>query len=180
MSFKNLVGMFVETEDDHQPTQQPQSAQSSIPVSYTTTNISTPYDQDMVGTLQKVILGRKTAYTALVEASDRLRNFIPDDNTRFKAASIKSYIQFIRQKANMPNNKPLIESDKIDLVTISRDEYDQLIKDQKFLEALRAAGVDNWDGWDYTCEQLEEALRAAGVDNLNNYKQAYLQLFRQL
>lgn len=33
-------------------------------------------------------------------------------------------------------------------VTILQSEYDQLIRDQMLLEALRAAGVDNWDGWE--------------------------------
>lgn len=40
-------------------------------------------------------------------------------------------------------------------VTISKKEYDQLIKDSEFLEALRAAGVDNWDGYSYAFEILE-------------------------
>ncbi len=41
-------------------------------------------------------------------------------------------------------------------VTISKKEYDQLIKDSEFLEALRAAGVDNWDGYSYAFEILNE------------------------
>lgn len=32
-------------------------------------------------------------------------------------------------------------------VTISKTEYDQLIKDQLELQALYAGGVDNWDGY---------------------------------
>jgi chromosome segregation ATPase len=40
----------------------------------------------MVAALQKVIASRKTPYTALVEAADKLKQFIPDDVTRFKAA----------------------------------------------------------------------------------------------
>ena len=41
-------------------------------------------------------------------------------------------------------------------VTISKEEYDQLIKDQEFLEALRGAGVDNWEGYDYAIEIMKE------------------------
>jgi len=41
-------------------------------------------------------------------------------------------------------------------ITISKKEYDQLIKDSEFLEALRQAGVDNWDGYGYTFEILKE------------------------
>ena len=40
-------------------------------------------------------------------------------------------------------------------VVIPKKEYDQLIKDSEFLEALRAAGVDNWDGYSYAFEILE-------------------------
>lgn len=43
-------------------------------------------DHEMITVLQNVIANKKTAYTALVEAAEKLRNFIPDDNTRFKAA----------------------------------------------------------------------------------------------
>lgn len=35
----------------------------------------------------------------------------------------------------------------IERVTISKDEYDGLIKDAHFLDCLRAVGVDNWEGW---------------------------------
>jgi len=41
-------------------------------------------------------------------------------------------------------------------VTISKKEYDQLIKDSEFLDALRAAGVDNWEGYSFACESLEK------------------------
>lgn len=33
-------------------------------------------------------------------------------------------------------------------ITVPIKEYDELIEDQKFLDALRAAGVDNWEGYD--------------------------------
>lgn len=37
-------------------------------------------------------------------------------------------------------------------VTITKSEYDRLLDDYKFLEALRAAGVDNWGGYDDACD----------------------------
>ena len=37
-------------------------------------------------------------------------------------------------------------------ITISREQYDELIADQQFLAALIACGVDNWDGYDFACE----------------------------
>jgi hypothetical protein len=33
------------------------------------------------------------------------------------------------------------------IVALSGDEYDALIEDRGFLAALRAAGVDNWEGY---------------------------------
>ena len=41
-------------------------------------------------------------------------------------------------------------------VTISKKEYEQLQKDQRFLECLRGAGVDNWEGYDYAIELMGE------------------------
>ena len=41
-------------------------------------------------------------------------------------------------------------------VTILKSEYDQLIKDSNFLECLRGAGVDNWDGYSFACEMMRE------------------------
>lgn len=41
-------------------------------------------------------------------------------------------------------------------ITIPKSEYDQLIKDSEFLEALRSAGVDNWEGYDFAFEILKE------------------------
>lgn len=41
-------------------------------------------------------------------------------------------------------------------VTISKKEYDKLVKDSEFLNALKAAGVDNWEGYSYAFELLED------------------------
>lgn len=32
-------------------------------------------------------------------------------------------------------------------ITIDLDEYEQLLADSRFLNALKAAGVDNWEGY---------------------------------
>ena len=37
-------------------------------------------------------------------------------------------------------------------IEISKTLYDELLDDQKFLRALRIAGVDNWDGYDFALE----------------------------
>lgn len=41
-----------------------------------------------------------------------------------------------------------IEANKAEeMVTITKKEYDELVEDSKFLMALEAAGVDNWEGY---------------------------------
>lgn len=41
-------------------------------------------------------------------------------------------------------------------VTISLEEYEDLLDESALLTCLRNAGVDNWDGWDYAMEAYEE------------------------
>ncbi len=42
------------------------------------------------------------------------------------------------------------------LISITKKEYDQLIKDQKWLQALESAGVDNWEGIDIAKESFND------------------------
>lgn len=42
----------------------------------------------------------------------------------------------------------------MDTIEISKKEYVELKDDARFLNALRAAGVDNWDGYSYALELL--------------------------
>lgn len=41
-------------------------------------------------------------------------------------------------------------------VVITKKEYDSLLDDSLFLDSLRAAGVDNWEGYSYACEIFRE------------------------
>ena len=41
-------------------------------------------------------------------------------------------------------------------VTISKKQYEQLKKDSAWLQALEAAGVDNWSGIESAQEIMEE------------------------
>lgn len=50
------------------------------------------------------------------------------------------------------------EAAKTETVTILESEYQELLRDQALLDALRAAGVDNWDGWDVAIESLGDAV----------------------
>lgn len=41
-------------------------------------------------------------------------------------------------------------------ISIPIEEYKKLLDDSEFLGALRAAGVDNWDGYDYALELMDD------------------------
>lgn len=43
-----------------------------------------------------------------------------------------------------------------DMVTIPKKEYDKLFNDSEFLNALRAAGVDNWEGYSEALKLIQE------------------------
>lgn len=40
----------------------------------------------------------------------------------------------------------------METVTITRSEYEELIINQDMLSALREAGVDNWEGYNYAID----------------------------
>ena len=41
-------------------------------------------------------------------------------------------------------------------VTISKSEYDRLVKDSEFLECLQCCGVDNWEGYSEAWKMMDE------------------------
>ena len=41
-------------------------------------------------------------------------------------------------------------------VTISKEEYQELLENSQFLSALQAAGVDNWDGYEHAQDIVDE------------------------
>lgn len=43
-----------------------------------------------------------------------------------------------------------------EMVTITKAEYVQLLEDSHWLSCLEAAGVDNWEGFDYAREMYFE------------------------
>ena len=47
--------------------------------------------------------------------------------------------------------------DKIsETITINLAEYQRLKSDSRLLAALKGAGVDNWEGYDYALEMFNE------------------------
>lgn len=43
-----------------------------------------------------------------------------------------------------------------EMVTISKLEYEALLEDKMWLEALEQSGVDNWKGFSYAHELMDE------------------------
>lgn len=43
-----------------------------------------------------------------------------------------------------------------EMITITLKEYNKLIENDAFMDALVAAGVDNWNGYEAAQEMLEE------------------------
>lgn len=41
-------------------------------------------------------------------------------------------------------------------VTITRAEYEEMLSELRFLDALYAAGVDNWEGYGFAQERFAE------------------------
>lgn len=44
----------------------------------------------------------------------------------------------------------------METVTISKDIYEELVANSNFLECLKAAGVDNWEGYEEAQAMYEE------------------------
>jgi hypothetical protein len=43
----------------------------------------------------------------------------------------------------------------MELITIEKSEYEKLLHDRNLLNALREAGVDNWEGYSIALKSLE-------------------------
>jgi hypothetical protein len=48
-------------------------------------------------------------------------------------------------------------TDNAEMVTITKEEYESLLDSQLWVDCLESAGVDNWEGYDYACEEYREA-----------------------
>lgn len=51
-------------------------------------------------------------------------------------------------------------NNSVEMITITQEEYDELLDDQLFLEALRIVGVDNWDGYDEAVNTYQDMLKS--------------------
>lgn len=49
-----------------------------------------------------------------------------------------------------------MEPDDLGLVTLTREEYQSLIDDSKVLNALYAGGVQNWEWFEASMEDMNE------------------------
>lgn len=50
------------------------------------------------------------------------------------------------------DNVSYTETEVEEFVTITKDEYDELVSSALFLDALEQAGVDNWEGHGLACD----------------------------
>lgn len=50
----------------------------------------------------------------------------------------------------------LDNSESSDKITITKKEYLELLNNSNFLNCLMSAGVDNWDVYDYACDNYEK------------------------
>lgn len=50
-----------------------------------------------------------------------------------------------------------------DVVTMSLEEYNEFLRTEVWENALRSAGVDNWDGYDWAMEDYRQYLKDEGL-----------------
>lgn len=62
--------------------------------------------------------------------------------------AFRDVIYLTKQHINIREGRVMAE----EMITITKEEYDELLSDSAFLSALQAAGVDNWDGYDVAQE----------------------------
>ncbi len=48
------------------------------------------------------------------------------------------------------------KENRMEMVSVPKERYDRLIEQEKLLQALQDAGVDNWEGYDFACDSLGE------------------------
>jgi len=41
-----------------------------------------------------------------------------------------------------------------EIISITREEFEKLVRDSMLLNCLKNAGVDDWDGYDYAIEEF--------------------------
>ncbi len=56
-------------------------------------------------------------------------------------------------------------NEKNEMITITKQEYEKLLKDSYWLNALETAGVDNWEGYGVAKDYLKEWNNEDGEDN---------------
>lgn len=50
-------------------------------------------------------------------------------------------------------------------VPVPKSRYEDLLRSEAMLEALRASGVDNWDGYDFAIDDYHDNLKKIGLDD---------------
>lgn len=73
-----------------------------------------------------------------------------------KLKQIEVDIDSLPKPIKIEVEKIVVKKEKVeeDSITISKEEYEQLLGKEKLLDCLEAAGVDNWGGWDDAMEMM--------------------------
>lgn len=61
-----------------------------------------------------------------------------------------------RENKIILHEETTLSDTKHDVITIKRSEYEALLADSRFLHALQACGVDNWNGYAEAHNSLED------------------------
>lgn len=72
------------------------------------------------------------------------------------ATGDKSLLSLLQHVEDLEKQLEANGTNNADTVTISKEEYEDLLDKQMFLNALQNAGVDNWSGYGYAYELLAE------------------------
>lgn len=51
-----------------------------------------------------------------------------------------------------------------EMITVTKEHYDELYEAYLWAEALDQSGVDNWEGYDYARDVLRESLKESKKD----------------
>lgn len=100
----------------------------------------------------------------LQQFADELSESILEANKVFVDAMGPEYVVMMQKHLNSKNYLPIIpESENADIgvakhgedsVTITKQHYKELIKQEQWLQALQEAGVDNWQGIEFAYDIL--------------------------
>lgn len=140
-----ILGMLKDALFESEPAKSPESAANAPAPSQGTSPAATKPigNSPMVDRMMQVVLGRTTAYTALLEAMAQLEAFIPDEASRYKAAfaivgktrTLEQIVQSIDLQ-----HLPELDAESQRFATQAKDQEEKLVGSKiRELEALKTS-----------------------------------------